>query len=46
MNECCMECKFCKLMADELMCDNEDSDGYGISVSGDDYCEYFEEREE
>ena len=45
--QCCGQCLYHKLMAqDEFMCDNENSEGYGLSTAYDDCCEEFEEREE
>ena len=42
----CKRCNNCRKMADELMCDNEESEAYGLSVAEDDYCEEFECTEE
>ena len=45
--QCCGQCRHHKPMAqDEFMCDNENSEGYGLSTAYDDCCEEFEEREE
>lgn len=44
--ECCGNCKYHRPMAkDTFMCDNEDSEGYGLETHYDDFCEEFEERE-
>ena len=43
----CGRCQYHKYMAlDEFMCDNEESEAYGLSTLYDDVCENFEEREE
>ncbi len=45
--ECCGNCKYHRPMAqDTFMCDNEDSEGYGLETQYDDFCEEFEERKE
>ena len=31
---------------DTFVCDNEESEGYGLETSYDDYCGEFEEKEE
>lgn len=47
MNECYGNCKYHKPMAkDTFVCDNEESEGYGLETSYDDYCGEFEEKEE
>lgn len=48
MGECCANCKYNKYVkfTDDFICDNEDSEGYGLSTSYDDYCGEFEEKEE
>ena len=33
-------------MDDEWCCDNEDSEGYGLSTAYDDYCDEYEEAYE
>lgn len=44
--ECCGNCKYHRPMAqDAFMCDNEDSEGYGLETVYDDYCDCYEERE-
>lgn len=44
--QCCGKCLYHKPMAqDEFMCDNENSEGYGLSTVYDDCCGEFEERE-
>lgn len=46
MKECCGKCKYHKPQGkDVFVCDNEDSDGYGLETNYDDCCEEFEERE-
>lgn len=46
MDELCGNCKYHLPMAqDTFVCDNEESEGYGLETSFDDYCEFFEERE-
>ncbi len=43
--ECCGNCKYHVTMAqDTFMCDNEESEGYGLETVWDDCCEEFEER--
>lgn len=45
--QCCGRYRHHKYMAqDEFMCDNESSEGYGLSTVYDDCCEEFEERRE
>lgn len=45
MDNCCGNCKHHKPMSkDEFVCDNESSEGYGLSTAYDDCCEEFEER--
>lgn len=45
--KCCGKCIYHKHMApDEFVCDNEDSEGYGLPTAYDDYCEEFEGEEE
>ena len=46
MNERCGNCAFCVPICGELMCDNEESEGYGLSVDDDDYCVEFEAEDE
>lgn len=46
MDGCCINCTHSKAMADELMCDNEMSEGYGLSVTDDDYCGCFERKDD
>lgn len=46
MDECCINCAYSKVMADELMCDCEESEGYGLSITDDDYCGCFERKED
>lgn len=43
---CCGTCIHHKPMAGEWCCDNEDSEGYGLSTAYDDYCEEYKERED
>lgn len=46
MTESCGNCKHHKPMAqDTFVCDNEESEGYGLETSYDDYCGEFEEKE-
>lgn len=46
MEECCGNCKYHLRMApDTFACDNEESEGYGLETSYDDYCGEFEEKE-
>lgn len=46
MNECCGNCKHYKPMTkDAFVCDNEESEDYGLETTYDDYCGEFEERE-
>lgn len=45
--EYCGICKFhIPMCEDSFMCDNEDSEGYGLETEWDDYCSEFTEREE
>ena len=46
--KCCGKCIYHKYVTpDEFVCDNENSEGYGLSTAYDDCCEDgFEEREE
>lgn len=45
--QCCGDCRWHKRIArHEFVCDNENSEGYGLSTAYDDCCEEFEEREE
>lgn len=45
--ECCGTCRYHKPMAgDEFTCDNEESEGYGLSTAYDDHCEEYEPCEE
>lgn len=47
MDAICGNCKHHLPMAEnELVCDCEESEGYGLSTSFDDACECFEEMEE
>lgn len=44
--QCCGQCRHHKYMElEEFMCDNENSEGYGLGTAYDDCCEEFEERE-
>ena len=45
-NQCCGTCKSHINLSGEWCCDNEDSEGYGLSTAYDDYCEEYVEREE
>lgn len=46
-NECCGTCTYhVPMAASEFCCDNEDSDGYGLSTVYEDCCEEYEGREE
>ena len=45
-NQCCGTCVYHKPMAGEGCCDNEYSDGYGLSTAYDDYCEEYKGRED
>lgn len=46
-NQCCGTCAYhIPMVADEFCCDNEDSEGYGLSTAYDDCCEEYESRED
>ena len=46
MEQICLKCAYRIPMADgEFVCDNEESEGYGVSVTGDDGCVCFQEKE-
>lgn len=47
MDECCANCRYNKYdkPTDDFICDCEESEGYGLSTSYDDYCGCFEEKE-
>lgn len=43
--KCCITCVYCILMPlDELMCDCEESDGYGLEILHGDFCGEWKER--
>lgn len=45
--QCCGDCRWHKRIArNEFVCDNENSEGYGLSTAYDDCCEEFDGREE
>ena len=45
--KCCGNCAYhIPMPLDEFMCDNENSEGHGLSTAYDDCCEEFEESEE
>lgn len=44
--ECCGTCIYHKPMADEWCCDNEESEGYGLSTTFDDYCGEYRNRKD
>lgn len=44
MNRCCGNCEHHKPIENEFVCDNENSEGYGLETSFDDYCNEYEER--
>lgn len=46
-NQCCGTCTHhIPVDAEEFCCDNEASEGYGLSTAYDDCCDEYEEREE
>lgn len=42
----CGKCEFCRKIDDEWVCDNDESENYGMEVEFDDYCVDFDERGE
>ena len=46
-SQCCRTCAcHIPMASDEFLCANEDSDGYGLSTTYDDWCEEYKERED
>lgn len=46
MKQCCGTCVYhIRVPLDEWVCDNEDSDTYGLETPYEDFCEDYEERE-
>lgn len=50
MNKLSQRCGTCAyntpMCQDEFVCDNEESEGYGLSTAYDDYCEEYKRKEE
>lgn len=45
-DQCCGTCRYhISMPLDEWCCDNEDSDGYGLSTAYNDYYEEYEGRD-